>query len=281
MKTRTICLAVLVSLVAARSVTADAPPAQLPFKLGQGYLVIVRGLIADIGVNFLVDTGSVPSIVDWRVARKLRLHKDALTLIAFGGKSRIGSATVSDIRVGPIHMREVPVGVGDLTFLGPPRIDAILGMDVLGRATALSIDYDARTLRFESDAESDGSVPMELVWPFQTVTLEINRQFVTLIVDTGSPDLILFRRRIKDRFPRFSIVGSKTLYLISGELLLDRVRLPNVVAGARSLNWLTGFVSSAPTEGYPTQIDGVLGVRALGVRRLALDFAVRTMNWRD
>jgi Aspartyl protease len=283
MTTRTAYFALLVSLVTpAGPLTANTPPIELPFKLHQGYLVVARGSIGHVaGVNFLIDTGSVPSMVDWTVARKLRLQTEARTLIAFGGTSRIGSATLPDIRLGPIHVRELPVGVGDLTFLRPGPIDAILGIDALGRVPVLHLDYEAHTLRFESDTDSDVSIPIELVWPFLTVRLAIDGQSVSLIVDTGSRDLILFRRRVEDRLPKLPVVGSKSLYLSSGELRLDKVQLPNVAAGARLWTRLTAFVSNAPTDGYPPHIDGVLGVRALGVRRLDLNLAARAMNWRE
>jgi hypothetical protein len=50
------------------------PPGKLPFRLQWGYLVIVEGSIGDLhGLNFLVDTGASPSIVDQKIARSLGL----------------------------------------------------------------------------------------------------------------------------------------------------------------------------------------------------------------
>ena len=56
---------------------ADSPN-EVPFKLYRGYVIVVRGSIGGLkNLNFLVDTGAVPSVVDARIARKLHLRGQA------------------------------------------------------------------------------------------------------------------------------------------------------------------------------------------------------------
>ena len=53
---------------------------------------------------------------------------------------------------------------------------------------------------------------------------------------------------------------------------LQRVTLPRVTAGGVTLDHLEGFLSDAPMDGYPSGIDGVLGVRVLASKRASFDF---------
>ncbi len=47
---------------------------KLSFRLHWGYLVIVQGSIGDVhNLNFLVDTGASPSVVDLKLSRSLGL----------------------------------------------------------------------------------------------------------------------------------------------------------------------------------------------------------------
>jgi len=47
---------------------------EITFKLYRGYTIIVQGSIGALrNCNLLIDTGAVPSVLDRRVAKKLRL----------------------------------------------------------------------------------------------------------------------------------------------------------------------------------------------------------------
>jgi Aspartyl protease len=48
---------------------------EIRFKLYQGYIIVVQGSIGTLQkLNFVIDTGAVPSVVDPRVAQKLGLN---------------------------------------------------------------------------------------------------------------------------------------------------------------------------------------------------------------
>ena len=58
--------------------SAPHAPTKLPFRLIWGYLVIVEGSIAKLQkLNFLVDNGARPSIVDRKIAQNLGLAEQA------------------------------------------------------------------------------------------------------------------------------------------------------------------------------------------------------------
>ena len=150
------------------SVASSGQADQLKFKLRDGYQVIARGAIAGLDeINLAIDTGTIPSIVDWRIAKKLRLDIRESENVAFGHKSRGARTILPDVRLGPIRADSLIAGVGDLSFLGC-CVDAIIGVDVLTRRS-FSIDYDQRLLTFGPLVASDRSVPLEVIPPFLIV----------------------------------------------------------------------------------------------------------------
>ena len=79
----------LSSLVSFESLQGSQPPGDLPFQLVQQHLIVVKGSIGGLqGLNLLIDTGTIPSMLDKRIAGKLRLHAEPSVLAAFGRTSR-------------------------------------------------------------------------------------------------------------------------------------------------------------------------------------------------
>jgi predicted aspartyl protease len=242
----------------------------LKFELRQRHQVIVSGAIGALnGLRFLIDTGSNPSMVDKRIARKLGLVVQEGHFVAFGKKSRVLTAALPDIRVGPLHVRGVPAGIGDLSFLG--GVDAIVGLDVLSRSS-FSIDYETRQLTFGPLVAREPTLKLEPTPPFLTVQVALAGRPVRLIVDTGSGRLVLFERRVRDRVPHSPVHGEMLLNHLSGITRLRRVYLPRLDAGASTFKPFEAFLSDASVSEYPPDIDGVLGIRVLASKRAEFDF---------
>lgn len=76
MKGLTRGLSVLVGLLLVFGrVPATKNRAELPMKLYHGYTIVAQGSIGSLKkLNFLIDTGAVPSVVAQRIARKLALR---------------------------------------------------------------------------------------------------------------------------------------------------------------------------------------------------------------
>ena len=137
-------------LVSGPLVRSAETMAEVPFELYQHHLVVTKGSIGPLnGRNLLIDTGTIPSVVDGRIARKLRLKTEPSTLIAFGQQVPIESAVFEGFRIGSLQSGPVPAVVGDLSYLKGAPIDAIVGLDVLAR-TNFSIDYQTRMLEFRA-----------------------------------------------------------------------------------------------------------------------------------
>jgi hypothetical protein len=200
----TTCLLAVVAsaLVSTTPLRSAEAIADVPFELYQHHLVVAKGAIGQLSnLNLLIDTGTIPSAVDQRIARKLHLQTEPAALVAFGQRVPVTGAILADgFRIGSLRTGPVPVHVSDLSYLDGVQVDAIVGLDVLSR-TSFSIDYQARALNLEPADREDAVVPMEIAWPFVTVQMTIGGSLVRLLVDTGSSDLVLFRARMPSRFP--------------------------------------------------------------------------------
>ena len=162
------------------------------------------------GLSLLIDTGTIPSMVDVRIARKLHLQVEPSMLVAFGQSVAMQSTVVSGFRIGALQTGPVPAGVSDLSYFEGLRVDAIVGLDVLAR-TSFGIDYRKRVLRFSPTAREESVAPLELAWPFLTTQITIAGQQVRLLVDTGSSDLVLFKSRMPAGLSGAPWSGDKTV----------------------------------------------------------------------
>jgi Aspartyl protease len=246
--------------------------AEVPFELYQHHLIVTKGSIGPLnGLSLLIDTGTIPSMVDGRIVRKLHVQAEPSVLVAFGQSVAIQSTILNGFRIGARQPGPVPAGVSDLSYLEGVRIDAIVGLDVLAR-TSFSIDYRKRVLRFSPDGREESVAPLELAWPFLTVQMTIGGQQVRLLVDTGSSDLVLFKSRMPAALSRAPWRGDKTVQYASGAARLQRLDLRQVRLGARVWDKLTAWALDRALDGYSPSIDGVLGVLALECQRVHFDF---------
>jgi hypothetical protein len=274
------------SLAMVASVLVSGPPqrsagtsAEVPFELYQRHLVVTKGSVGQLnGLYLLIDTGTIPSVVDSRIAEKLRLQSESSRGVAFGQEMAIKSAVVDGFRIGSLQSGPVPAVVGDLSYLSGVRIDAIVGLDVLARSS-FSIDYRTRVLTFAPEGREEFVAPLELAWPFLTVRMTVAGQQMRLLVDTGSPDLVLFKARMPAVLSNPPWKGDKTVHYASGAARLLRLELRQTGLGLNTWDKLPAWSLDRETAGYPPGIDGVLGVIALGCQRVRFDFERSEFGW--
>jgi len=268
--------ALLVSGNPLRSADLDR---EVPFELHQQHLVVTKGSVGPLkGLHLLVDTGTIPSVVDRRIARKLHLQTEPSRLVAFGQQTAIETAVVDGFRIGSLQSGPVPAVVGDLSYLSGVRIDAIVGLDVLSR-TSFAIDYRTHMLRFAPEGHEESVAPLELAWPFATVRMAVAGQQVRLLVDTGSPDLVMFKGRMPRALSHPPWKGDKTVHYAAGAARLLRLELRQAGLGPNIWDKLPAWSLDRETTGYPPDVDGVLGVAALGCQRVRFDFERSEFGW--
>ena len=275
--------------VFARCLPAANPEAKLPFKLYGGYTIVARGSIAGLKhLNFIIDTGAVPSVVDLKVARKLGLEGQVEPLSLFNQTVETRRVTLPGLLLGIIDTGPLSVIVGDLasfeSHLGV-RVDGMIGLDVLGRQDFV-VDYESATIAFGTApgnsrrpfGPAEASVPFELGPGYAVVSLDVEGQLFRLMVDTGARSLILFAPRVRGRLGGVRRLGERVIGNAGGTFALMEVVLPDASLGTVRLNAQRAAVmeGQAPAS---VDLDGLLGVRSLGVRRLGFDFEHRTMSW--
>src|SRR5262245_15374680 len=252
---------------------------EVAFDLYQQHLVVTKGAIGPLsGLSLLIDTGTIPSVVDSRIARKLRLQTEPAQLVSSGQTGASHSGVRDGIRIGSLQSGPVPVTVCDLSSLSGVRVDAIVGLDVLAR-TSFTIDYRDHRLRFSAEGREESVAPLELAWPFLTVRMTVAGQPVRVLIDTGSADLVLFKARMPAGLSDPPWQGDKTVHYASGAARLLRLELRQAGLGSHVWDKLQAWSLDRETAGYPPSVDGVLGVTALGCRRVTFDFERSVLGW--
>jgi len=255
--------------------------AEVPFELYRGYTIVVKGSIGKLDrLNFLIDTGAVPSVVDQRTVKKLRLAGKAERVSVFTQSVPVQRVVLPELRLGPLQVPSLSVLVRDLSFIEDGvgvHIDALIGLDVLGR-TSFSIDYQAKKISFGPVKPSGSAFALEFGPGFVYATLSVQGQPIRLLVDTGAKDLILFESRVHGKLSGAHSQGGKTSSNMGGEASLQQVLLSEARLGNTHLETLNAFLLDAPPQNVPG-FDGLLGVRSLGLTRLSFDFERQTISW--
>jgi hypothetical protein len=143
------------------------------------------------------------------------------------------------------------------------RVDAIVGLDVLARAS-FSIDYQNRLLTIAPDVLNEPGAAMELAWPFITVRMAIAGASVRLLLDTGSADLVLFKSRMPDALERAPWKGDKAVRYASGAARLLRLELRHAGLGPHVWDTLQAWSLDRALDNYPASLDGVLACARSG-----------------
>jgi len=247
------------------------PRASIPVKVYRGFLVVAEGQFGGeiAPQNFIIDTGTSPSILNIGAARHLGLPLSRARLSAIGGQSEAFAATLPEIRLGPLQAMAVPVLVSDLSRVEHDLklpIAGILGMDVLGKKS-FRLDYGNQLIEFgEADA---AGIPVNLSTraDLPIAEIKVGGKTLHLLVDTGSDRLVFFGAR-----SAHDISPNTANSLLQGNSVASVVP----VRAISSLEFeLSGehFRQKAyfVPGGEEPLFDGLLGVRSIGIRVLSLD----------
>lgn len=262
---------------------AAGTPAEIPFKLYGGFAIVFRGSIGgQEDLNFLLDTGAVPSVVHQRLARKLNLHGASEEISVVNQSRSVERVLLPPMRIGSLEFPSVSAVAVDLTPIERRlgiRLDAIIGLDVLGGRN-LTIDYRQHKLLIGVAGETGEAVPLEVQMeagaPFVVVRMEINSQSVRLLLDTGSDGLTLFAGRMHERmlFFRKTVAGKDVN--AGGAYAVERVRIPNLRLGGITRSKLQAAMVPSAVSAL-RDFDGLLGPTSIGVTRIAFDFTHRVL----
>ena len=253
----------------------------VPFKLYHDYLIVVKGSLGALdSLNFLVDTGANPTAIDRRLAKKLGLTSEQSgTLTGVNGSIRVKRMLLPTIRLGPIRAESLPAVIQDLEPVAVSlgiSVDGIIGFDVLSQSS-FAIDYRSKTIVFGAVEPLGLSAPMHSGPPTFTIQLQLQNQPVSLLVDTGSPNLIFFDCQLPVH--EFVTHDIKTLLNSSGlpfqirEVSVSKLRLGVVDFGVKPALIADEHVNCGGS------LDGVIGPSSLGLKWIAFDFDHLLFRW--
>src|SRR5271170_5700811 len=254
----------------AQEVVGSSVSLTMPFELASGFLVVVNGQIGNLRVmRFILDTGATSSVIDAKVADRLRLPRSAGKVMTFDRRIPVEWTEIPEFRVGPIVAKALRVMVIDLSKYSRygKNVDGVIGLDLLSRSEYLSIDYDRRILSFQlANGLPDGRAPVR---GFK-IPIVVQGATVQLLVDTGSQGILLYRDRVRKQLPRMRTEGEPNEVVESG-VRATEVRLPSVRIGGSDQMRIV-FLIGGPGQGDLPGVDGILGAASLHAKRIDFDF---------
>jgi predicted aspartyl protease len=274
---RLLLVAALALHASAQDLHRPCPDLPLSFDLVSSFEVVVPGQVGELdGLRFILDTGSSYSVIDRRVADRMRLHRHPGKVFSFDRDLAIEWADVPDVRIGPIRVAAISMMVARLADISElaENADGIIGLDLLSRARKIGIDYERRRVSFELD-EGCGSRP-SAVKAF-LVTVVIQGIPMRLQVDTGLRYVLLYKDRLSSALPHLRTEGQPRDGVL-GRLQATQVNLPGVqFFGPEAVTPV--LLIEGPGKTDPGGIDGYLGPASLHAKQLELDFAAMILRW--
>jgi predicted aspartyl protease len=257
---------------------AEPEPSKVrTFELRESFLIVVDGRIGPLEhLKFILDTGASHTVVSRKIADQLALPREAGSVINFQKRLPMEWARFPEVQVGPIVAADARMMVADLNRYSEfaRDIDAVVGLDLLSRCQRVRIDYEAKLIAFEPRNGASEAPAFEGKGIF--VTLMLQDRPVRLLVDTGFQEIALFEERLRPRMHGVDVqqLGPARM----GSLVGDAVRLPGLGLGSLGSNTRVLLVRGV-TQAVPTGLDGYLGPRALGAKKIELDFASMMLRW--
>lgn len=287
MHARLVCLACLGLLFpltseakAQSSALETGSVSEMPFRLSSGYLIQVEGRIGtQSNLKFILDTGATITVVDQRIADKLRLDRRPAESFNFDRKLKWESATLPDLQFGPVHATNIAVFIGRLAQYSnfARNVDAIIGMDLL-KFNNLSIDFDAHRITFHPSMQKGPLIAGDPLQQCLILEVQVQGHPVHLIVDTGLGGIVLYEERLRNKVPGLRTTGHLTDVIMGGRAQAKQATIPDVLLGGANRDLTVLLVTSPGSEMLPG-IDGIIGIAALKAHHINFDFPAQTLRW--
>ena len=251
----------------------DAPQQAIPLKIYRDFLVVAEGQLGGLPgrENFILDTGTAPSIINSRLVEQLGLAT-APSTSAMGGKTVvIQRAIVPEVQLGPIRAFSLPIQVEDLSRLerdlGEP-VAAIIGLDVLSKSN-FRLDYDKAEIEFDHSSHEGVPVRFDPRSGLAVAQVGLGSKTLRMLVDTGSNNFVLLGGNFADTgWVALHNTSQSASSLAEQGLRVQEFSAPDIVLGGSHFSQARAYF--VPDRADPV-FDGFLGVRALGFRVLSYD----------
>jgi len=257
----------------------EAPLPDMPFKVYQGYVVVLEGTLGNLPhQNLLLDTGTSPSMIDKSVADKLGLRGASQPLTLFNKTVAAQGVVLPSLQFGPVIRRNAMVIVSDFSNVAAnigTHIDAVIGLDLLG-STNFTLDFEKQRLRFRSSRERF-TAPFVAKQNLITVDMKTGGRQLHLLFDTGTPRLVLFKDSLRQLdYERTALVGSGRN--LSGTVPFEMILLSQARFGTQDVGPQRASVVDTQQR-VENDYDGLIGISCLHPKRLSFDFERQSLAW--
>ena len=250
---------------------------EVAIHVRRSYLILVSGSIgAAEKLNFLIDTGTVPTLVSRRLMQRLGLAGPELEIGMWGQRTRVNLVTLPDLRLGSIRAHNLQVFAIDMQpmehELGT-RLDAIVGLDAFA-PNSFTVDFVRKIISFGAPATMETAIAMELresPAPYVVLSAEIEGKPVHLLLDTGTSGLTLLDLPVEHLN-----LEIKHFLAAAPPDGLATLSLREIRMGGKSLKVKNAFLRRVPQDSL-RGFDGFIGPATLGVRRMGVDFATKQL----
>jgi predicted aspartyl protease len=280
---RKVWLSILV--VAAMPVARGASwQEDIPFNLTRGFGIVVKGGIGTANnLNFLLDTGAVPSVISQRLASRTGLTGTPGSFALLNKEIEAQYLTVSDVRFGSMPVSRLPMVVVDLAplegVLGT-RIDAIIGLDIFAGQN-FSIDYKRKKIVPHLSRQRLRETPAEILsfegTPYWIMNVHIGGHPFRMLLDTGADNVVLFSGDTPTSLPGYGTM-TQIRSNFAGNSATQVLRPQIVTVGGSQFNEQTILVLDGPPKALK-KFDGIVGPAALRIARLEFDWGHKCIRW--
>jgi len=252
---------------------------ELPFRLLDGYLIVVEGRIGGLEhLRFGLDTGATTSVLRATLANP-ELRRRTRRVVNLDRVLNEEVVDVPDFQLGPIRISSLPMMLNTLEYFGPgaTTVDGVIGLDVL-RLESLTIDFARKRILLGQARPLHFSVPLEINPSYISVEVRSNDRPLRLLVDTGVRFILLYRDRVGDRIPKMEVVRTIAVNSLGGPASMNLVQLPPVRLGQRDVDRRAVISDRSPRDFLP-DIDGYLSLHSLYARVCSISWEEGTLSW--
>jgi hypothetical protein len=257
----------------------DIPPQVIPLKIFHNYLIVVEAHLGGLREpqNFILDTGTSPSIINVTLVKQLGLETESSTLADIGKIIPTQTSMIPEIDLGPIRAISLPVGVNDLSRLerdlGIP-VAGIIGLDVLAKSS-FRLDYDNQEIEFGAISHDGIPVPVDVRAGIAVAEVRIAGRATRMLVDTGTDRVVLLGGNFADLgWLALRNTSQSGRSMVDRQMPVQVFSAPDIILGGRHFSSERAFLVPGSTDPL---FDGLLGIRALGLRSLSYDQACETI----